>query len=38
MAEVDLTSGNLEHLRRLAASDRYERFAATKRRRASRKL
>ncbi len=38
MAEVDLTSGNLEHLRRLAALDRYERFAATKRRRASRKL
>jgi hypothetical protein len=38
VAEVDLTSGNLEHLRRLAALDRYERFAATKRRRASRKL
>jgi hypothetical protein len=38
MAEVDLTSGNLEHLRRLAALDRCERFAATKRRRASRKL
>jgi hypothetical protein len=34
----ELTSGNLEHLRRLAALDRYERFAATKRRRASRKL
>jgi hypothetical protein len=38
MAVVDLTSGDLKHLRRLAALDRYERFAATKRRRASREL
>ncbi len=38
MAEVDLTSGNLEQLRRLAALDCYERFAATKRQRASHKL
>jgi hypothetical protein len=38
MAEADLTSGNLDHLRRLAALDRYERFAATRRRRASHKL
>jgi len=37
MAEVNLTSGNLDHLQRLAALDRYERFAAT-RRRASHKL
>jgi hypothetical protein len=28
MAEMDLTSGSLEHLRRFAALDRYERFAA----------
>jgi hypothetical protein len=39
VAEVDLTSGNnLEPLRRLAALDRYERFAATKRRRAAHRL
>jgi len=38
MADLDLTSGSLEHLRRLAALDRYERFAATKRRRAAHKL
>jgi len=38
MADVDLTSGNLEQLRRLVALDRYERFAATRRRRASHKL
>jgi hypothetical protein len=37
-ATFDLTSGNLEQLQRLAALDRYERFAHTKRRRASRKL
>ena len=37
-AIVDLASGNLEQLQRLAALDRYERFAQTKRRRASRKL
>ena len=37
-AMVDLTSCNLEQRRRLAALDRYERFAHTKRRRASRKL
>ena len=38
MAEVDLTSGNLNHLKRVAALDRYERLAATMRRRASHKL
>jgi hypothetical protein len=38
MAKVDLVSGSLEQLHRLAALDRYERFAHTKRRRASRKL
>jgi hypothetical protein len=38
MAGLDLTSGNIEQLRRLAALERYERFAATKRRRASRNL
>jgi hypothetical protein len=37
-AMVDVASGNLEQLQRLAALDRYERFAHTKRRRASRKL
>jgi hypothetical protein len=37
-AMIDVTSGNLEQLQRLAALDRYERFAHTKRRRASRKL
>jgi hypothetical protein len=38
MAMIDLASGNLERLQRLAALDRYERFAHTKRRRASHKL
>ena len=38
MAEVDLASADLDHLRRLAALDRYERFAATRRRRAAKKL
>jgi hypothetical protein len=38
MAEVDLTTASLDHLRRLKALDRYERLAASKRRRASRKL
>jgi hypothetical protein len=38
IAMVDLGSGNLEQLQRLAALGRYERFAHTKRRRASRKL
>jgi hypothetical protein len=34
----DLASGNVEHLRRLAALDHYERLAHTQRRRASRNL
>ena len=38
MSAVELAPGNLPHLQRLAALDRYERFAHTKRRRASRKL
>ena len=38
MAELDLASPDLDQLRRLAALDRYERFAATKQRRAARKL
>ena len=38
IAKADLTSGNLNQLRRLAALDHYERLAHTKRRRASRKL
>ena len=38
MSEVDWTSGDLNHLKPLAALDRYERLAATKRRRASHKL
>ena len=38
MAMVDLASGDIEPLQRLAALDRYERFAHTKRRRTSRKL
>jgi hypothetical protein len=38
MAEVDLASLDLNHLRRLAALDRYERLAATRRRRASRRF
>ncbi|MFY9952890.1 hypothetical protein [Bradyrhizobium sp.] len=37
-AMVDLASGDLKQLKRLVALDRYERFAHTKRRRASRKL
>jgi hypothetical protein len=37
-AMVDVASGNLKQLTRLVALDRYERFAHTKRRRASRKL
>ena len=35
---LDLASGDINHLKRLAALDRYERLAATKRRRASHKL
>ena len=38
LAELDLTSGDVASLRRLAALYRYERLAHTKRRRASRKL
>jgi len=38
LAEVDLGSADLQTLRRLVALDRNERFAHTKRRRASRKL
>jgi hypothetical protein len=38
LAELDLASGDVDPLRRLAALDRYERLAHTKRRRASRKL
>ena len=38
MAAIDLASGEVEPLRRLAALDHYERLAYTKRRRASRKL
>jgi hypothetical protein len=38
MAEFDPASADLEQLRRLAVLDRYERFAATRQRRASRKL
>jgi hypothetical protein len=38
LAELDLTSGDVDSLRRPAALDRYERLAHTKRRRASRKL
>ncbi len=38
LAELDLTSGDVDSLRRLAALYRYERLAHTKRRRASRKL
>ena len=38
MAALDLASGDVEVLRRLAALDHYERLAYTKRRRASRKL
>jgi hypothetical protein len=37
MSAGELTSGNLPRLQRLAALDRHERFARTKRRRASRK-
>ena len=38
MTELDLTTANLEQLRRLKALDRYERLAATKRRSVSSKL
>ena len=38
VAQVDLASGDFDQLKRLAALDRYERLAATKRRRASHKL
>jgi len=38
MAMADLTSGDLDQLRRLAALDHYERLAHTKRRQALRKL
>jgi hypothetical protein len=38
MKAFDLESGNIEQLKRLAALDRYERFAHTERRRAARKL
>jgi hypothetical protein len=38
MAELDLASDDIDALRRLAALDRYERLAHTKRRRAARKL
>jgi hypothetical protein len=35
MAKIDLNDNNLQELRRLVALDRYERYALTKRRRAS---
>ena len=38
VAQVDLASDDFDQLKRLAALDRYERLAATKRRRASHKL
>jgi hypothetical protein len=38
IAETDFTSASTEQLRRLAALDRYERLALTRRRQASRKL
>jgi hypothetical protein len=38
LTQIDLGSADLQTLRRLAALDRYERFAHAKRRRASRKL
>jgi hypothetical protein len=38
LAEVDLASCNLQELQRLAAHDRYVRYAHTRRRRASQKL
>jgi hypothetical protein len=38
LAGLDLASGNLQMLRHLAALDRYERYAHTRRRRASQKL
>jgi hypothetical protein len=38
MRTFDLESGSIRKLQRLAALDRYERFAHTKRRRAARKL
>jgi hypothetical protein len=38
LAKIDLNDNNLQELRRLAALDRYERYALTKRQRASLKL
>jgi hypothetical protein len=38
LAAVNLETGNPQELKRLLALDRYERFAHTKRRRASSKL
>jgi hypothetical protein len=38
LATIDLASGDTKSLRRLAALDRYERLAHTKRRRASKRL
>jgi hypothetical protein len=38
MASLDFASANLKQVRRLAALDRYERQALTRRRRAARKL
>ena len=35
LAKIDLNGNNLEELRRLAALDRYERYALTRRRQAS---
>lgn len=38
LAKIDLSNNSLEELRHLVALDRYERYALTKRRRASAKL
>jgi hypothetical protein len=38
LGKIDLNDNNLQELRRLAALDRYERYAFTKRRRASQNL
>jgi hypothetical protein len=38
IAKIDFNQGNLQQLQRLAALDRYERYAYTERRRASAKL